>query len=222
MMTRSQLPLWLIMLSLPLAALTGCETAINGGPEAELQRQIDRDLALNSDRPPTAYTLHAMARLMADQKRNEEAVYVWKRLLDQYPDFIPAYSELAELYVREQRMPLAMETLDQGLAIAPGDPVLNNNMGVCLLMRKDYELALGAFDRAAKADPGQARYHANCATAHGLLARYDEALEAFKQYMAEGAAYHNVALLCEANGDIEEARRARAEARERGFYGRSY
>jgi tetratricopeptide (TPR) repeat protein len=209
--------------SMLLAALSGCTPT----PDERTRESLDRAFDEGVNRKPTAETLYAMGKILAAQGREGTYEYTLTRIIDDYPRFLPAYCDLAELRVRQKRIEEALDTVEDGLAEAPTDPVLLNNLGMCRLFRGDHELALDSFRRAAEASPDDARYRANMAAALGLLGRYDESLSLYKQVMPAGDAHHNVAILAETRKDIaraaEEYRRSKeAEKRPDGILQRMF
>jgi Flp pilus assembly protein TadD len=158
------------------------------------------------ERAPTVATLHATARVMASQGRDSQCELVLHKLIDEHPDFLPAYNELAELHMRYGAIESAAVTLEMGLERAPEDGVMLNNLGMCRLLQKHYEEALDCFTRACASNPEDARSRSNMATSLGLLGRHDEALALFYQVLPPAEAHHNVAVLCRSIGDEERAR----------------
>ena len=186
------------------ATLIGCA----GGPSA---RDADRQFQSGGDRAPTAKTLYNAARLMMDQGRDEEAIWTLKRVNRDYPDFAPAYCALAECHMRGNRNSEAVAILNTGLEKAGEDPVLINNLGICAMMKNEYETALQHFTRAAALAPGNVRYRANMAAALGRTGRYDEALTLYKQVLPQVDAHYNVAVLAEGRNDKARAQQEYAE-----------
>lgn len=168
---------------------TGTDWAMN---ESDLKFQ------LQSDNPPTAKTLCAMADILATQGRDSECEYVLKRIIQDNPKFLPAYNSLAELQMRQGRTNAAIQTLRQALNINPDDTVLLNNLGMCWIVRRDYENALEMFTKAAGLMPENTKYRANMAVALGMMGRDDEALSLFKHILPEDEANHNLCVLQEA------------------------
>ena len=150
-----------------------------------------------ANRPPTAKTLYAMADILAAQGKNLECELVMKRTIQEYPKFLPAYNNLAELQMRQGRMNDAIETINNGLRIYPKDPVLLNNLGMCWIVRKDFGNALEMFTAAAGIMPENARYRANMAVTLALMGRYEESLSLFKQVLPEDQANHNLSVIQE-------------------------
>jgi Flp pilus assembly protein TadD len=161
-----------------------------------------------ANRPPTLRTVYVMAKLYVVQGKDVEAENLLKQVIRETPKFVPAYCDLAELQLRRQRVDDAKRTLFTGLKVAPGEPVLSNDLGVCYLRTSEYELALKAFQDACKAKPAEPRYRTNAALATAMLGRYEDALALYKQVLPEADAHYNLGVICES---IEDHTRASQE-----------
>jgi Flp pilus assembly protein TadD len=176
----------LLLLAVPL--LAGCTTMPSSGD----------DWSAAGDRSPDADTLHAMARLYASQGRDADAEIALRHLISTQPDFVPAYEELARLYVRRDQLDGAIVALDLGLKTRPDDAVLLNDLGVCQLLHKDPVSAAEAFTRAAAVAPDDARPRANLALSLALQGRKDEALALWQQVLPPAEAQKNLDLALKA------------------------
>ena len=179
-------------------ALAGCMNVTPPSGKSE-------DFEHSSDRPPSARTLYSMARVMVAQGQDDQAKFVLARVLHVHPDFVPAYCAMAELQMRARHVDEAMETLSDGLKIAPQDAILHNDVGMCRVMKKDYGVALKEFTSATALAPADSRYRGNMAMALGMLGRYEESVELYKQIMPESDAHFNLAVICEARDDTAKA-----------------
>lgn len=148
--------------------------------------------AAGTDRPPTAKTLYAMARILSIQGKDAQAEFLLRRVIQEYPKFIPARNSLAELQMRQRHVTEAAVTISDALEFNPKDPLLLNNLGMCRLVQRNYEDALEMFTRAAGVIPENAKYRANMATALAFMHRDDEALSLYKQILPEDEANHNL------------------------------
>ena len=190
-----------------LAFASGCAESAANRSALGVSGQGKRDLGVRTlqdpqgDRPPTARTLYSMADILATQGKDAECEFVLRRCIGQYSQFTPAYNSLAELQMRQGRVHEAVETLSVALDNSPQDPVLRNNLGMCFLVRKEYDKALEQFTVAAGAVPESEKYRANMATALGLLGRGDESLALLSQILPEAQAKHNAEILCRASGE---------------------
>lgn len=190
----------------------GCSESVSSGPNMDpVPDYSDDKFQKQANRPPTAKTLYAMANIVAAQGRDLECESVLKRIVQEHPKFIPAYNSLAELQMRQGHTDAAIETIRAGLRIDSDDPILLNNLGMCRIVRGDYEDALEMFIEAAGIMPENAKYRANIAVALGLMGRDEEALALFKQVLPEDQASHNVSVLREAKDAKEPVPAAPSE-----------
>jgi len=177
----------------------GCSESVSSAPDINsVLDNSEHEFQKQANRPPTAKTLFAMADILATQGRDSECEFVLKRIIQEYPKFLPAYNNLAELQMRQGRTNQAIGTLQSALRINPGDPVLLNNLGMCRMVLGDYENALDMFTKAAGIMPENARYRANMAVVLGLTGRDEESLSLFKQVLPEEDASQNLNVLREA------------------------
>jgi Flp pilus assembly protein TadD len=185
-------------------------------PETRMSYAADQDADDSwydaTDRPPSPNTLYSMARILADQGRGEEAIYVLERIIRDYPNFMPSYIELAEAQMRLRRTDAAISTLAAGLVHAPRDSVILNDLGMVYLIKGDPVQAMEWFRQAASNTPDNVRYRSNMALSLGLMGRYDESLAAYQQVVPAGDAHYNVAVICDARQDSQRASREYAIA----------
>lgn len=168
---------------------------------------------VNGDKPPTAKSLHAAARICKSQGRDASSEILFNRLLNQFPDYMPAYNELAELYVRNDMIDSAIQTLRTGLAHAPDDTVLLNNLGMCHLLKRQYGSAVDSFTEATAHQPVNARNRANLAVGLALMGRAEEAYALFLQVLPSREAHHNMGVLFQSIGNEDMAQMHFALAR---------
>ena len=147
--------------------------------------------------PPVLSPPHAQQRFELLQ---EKLIPLWRSIevLNQDPDFVRAYEELAHLYVRRDLVDGAVAALEVGLQHQADDPVLLNDLGVCKLLQKDPAAAAQAFIRAAALEPDNARPRANLALALALQGRDDEALALWQQVIRPSEAAQNLELVKQA------------------------
>ena len=190
-----------------LATLAGCVSTPSPGLGTLGRGNDDSTFDAAGDRAPTVGSMHSMARLCISQGRDRDAENVLQNILEQQVDFLPAYEELAQIYLRADMVDSAVAELRAGLVIAPRDAVFLNDLGMCQLLQHDYVSALDNFTQAAGRCPTNARCRANMAVALGMLGRTDEALSLYLQVLPPADAHWNVAVLCDANRNAERALR---------------
>lgn len=167
------------------------DSSIKNNPPVSMEDPFD------PDRPPTPKTLYVMADILMTQGRDAQAEVLLKRIVAEDPQYFPAYNRLAELQIRQRRIPEAIAVLSSGLEVNPDDPVLLNNLGMCWLIRKEYSLALEYFTMAAGLAAENTRYRSNMATSLVLLGRRDEALALYEQILPKEEALENIQILCD-------------------------
>lgn len=216
-MTQYLYPVFLMMLCLCSVSpfLGGCtdpaQSNLNGASRAE---KPESKFESQRDQPPNAKTLYAMADILATQGKDSECELVLRRCIQQYPHFVPAYNNLAELEMRRGRPKEASKVLTLAVNLRPRDPVLLNNLGMSYLAQREYEKALEHFTNAASVAPDNGKYRANMATALGLLGRLSESAALLHDLLPEEEARHNVELLRQAHEKAVESQ-ASAEDRSR-------
>jgi Flp pilus assembly protein TadD len=184
------------VLSLGLAIASGCAEARRPALGRDARYDAVRtDSGSPGDLPPSAKTLYSMAKLLGAQGKDTECEFVLRRCMTQYPQYTPAYNQLAELQMRQGRVHEAIDTLSSALNLRPHDPVLLNNLGMCFLVRKEYDKSLDCFTEAAGCVPESKKYRANMATSLGLMGRYAESLALFQQILPSDQAKQNAEIL---------------------------
>ena len=212
--------LWLaaaLAISLVLLASAGCSQTAPAamGVNSAAAVQADSRFERAAHRPPTAQTLFAEARILEIQGRDNVARVVLYEIIHRYPDFLPVYSDLAELQVRHRQIGLAVDTLNAGLQLAPHDGLLLNDRGMCRLITKRYAAALKDFTLATACQPANTRYRANLALTLGLMGKYKQSLSVYRLILSPADAHYDLGVVCQARHDAAEAAKQFALARTR-------
>lgn len=188
---------------------SGCAKEEKQESFSEAQAKADIEWVQGAKRPPSAETLLAVSRITVTQGKDEEAEFILCRITKEYPDCIEAYVELAELHMRRRQVGQAIKTLEKGLIQCPDNPILINDIGMCLFVRLDYKGAEEWFRQAAGIDPNNTRYRANVALSLGMQGRYEESLAVYKQILDEKDAHFNLSVICDARKDKVRADKER-------------
>ena len=163
-------------------------------------------------RSPQPTTIVLTGRVLNSQGRTEEAEFVLRRVIVEYPDFPAGYSELAELLLKDSRNQEATVLLEQGITEIPSSAMLHNDLGMCYVVSEHFKLAADSFSRARELDRDDAAYTANLAMARALQGNYDDAVALYSEVISVAQAHGNVAVLAEARGDLARAESDRAIA----------
>jgi tetratricopeptide (TPR) repeat protein len=115
-----------------------------GQPDAAMQR-ADAYLALHEKDAPMRFIKGVM---LSDAKRDAEAIALFQKLSQDYPDLAEPYNNLAALYANAGNYTMARTTLEQALRTNPSYATAHENLG-------DVYAALAAqsYARALKLDP---------------------------------------------------------------------
>jgi Flp pilus assembly protein TadD len=166
---------------------------------------LDAQVYMSRSGAATARELYSMARMFMAQGKLAHADAVLTAATNRFPRFLPAYTELAASLVRQNRFGPAAEVLIEGLASAPEDPVMLNDLGMCYMLNEAFVLAAEHFARAAAASPENRRYQSNLALAKGMQGNYEQSLQIYTRVLGPQRAHYNLALICQARGDHERA-----------------
>jgi Flp pilus assembly protein TadD len=188
------------VLSLVLLA-GGCEST----PTYSSPLEQDAAFARGRDEPPSAKTLYRLARVLSVQGRWSESSASLVACIERYPEFMPAYCDLAALHVTHRQYDEAAAILQRATEIVGNDPVVRNNLGMAMLLACRYEEALTAFESAVRVSPRDMRFRANLALVLGLVGRYEESLEVYGQLLNPHEAHYNLAVICQVRGDEARA-----------------
>ena len=163
-------------------------------------------------RDPQSTTIVLMGRVLNAQGRTDEAEFVLRRVIVEYPDFPAGYSELAELLMKDNRNQEATLLLEQGIEVVPANAMLHNDLGMCYVVSEDFQSAADSFARARELNREDAAYTANLAMVRGLQGNYDDSVALYSEVISVAQAHQNVAVLAEARGDLARAESDRAIA----------
>lgn len=149
---------------------------------------------------PSAKTYYAMARMLYAQSKFNEAEFLLLRVIREDPNYVMAYCDLSTIKAKQGRVDDALFYLQKGLKEHPKNPVLNNNAGICLMLKGEYAAALQCFDNALEAHPTNQDYAANRALVLALMDRDSEASAEYHRILSPQQAQHNMSVL----GDFTE------------------
>jgi tetratricopeptide (TPR) repeat protein len=130
------------------------------GQAAAAMQRADRFLAATPGDPQMRFMKGVM---LADAKRDAEAIALFQKLTEDYPDLAEPYNNLAGLYADAGDYAKARATLEQALRTNPGYATAHENLG-------DVYAALAAqsYARALKLDPANVTVPPKLALVRGL------------------------------------------------------
>ena len=133
-----------------------------GQAPAAMQR-ADQFLAIN---PRDAQMRFLKGVMLTDAKRSMEAIALFQKLSDDFPDLAEPYNNLAALYAAQGDYAKARATLEQALRMNPNYATAHENLG-------DVYAALAAlsYARAEKLDPANVTVPTKLALVRDLYKR---------------------------------------------------
>ena len=125
--------------------LTDVQRLYYSGQSSAAMNRADQFLATHPKDPQMRFQKGVM---LTDAKREGEAIVVFQKLSEDYPDLAEPYNNLAALYAASGDYTKARATLEQALRTNPGYATAHENLG-------DVYAAMAAqsYTRALKLDP---------------------------------------------------------------------
>ncbi len=158
--------------------------SLDAAQRARLQKAIDEYIAaqrFNADRPQTHINLGNLYLRVGDA---DEAELAYRQALIIDDAYVPAYVNLADLFRATGREQAALNTLEQGLALAPDNADLHYAHGLALVRSKQLPQAVEALARAVELQADNARYSYVYAIALDASGETDKAIAVLEDYHA--------------------------------------
>lgn len=130
---------------------------------------------------PDGYFNRAILKNFTGQQQEAEQLY--KTCIGRFPDFIPAYTNLIDLYREQGREEDAKKTADKGLLRNPGSAWLHYAMGFWYIRRKEYTSGIRELEAAAKMEPANADMTYGYAIALFSTGRGTEAVQLLEKFL---------------------------------------
>jgi DNA-binding winged helix-turn-helix (wHTH) protein/tetratricopeptide (TPR) repeat protein len=192
---------------------------------AALPRLHDDLLAHLPDRPQDVYDLYFLTKLrmrgMDSFAEAKDVAAAWERLIEEHPNFAPAYPPLTRLYntdfcysglgaTGETERRRAYELAHRAFAIDPTESHLQTVKGWCHLWAAEVPLARVHFDEALQLNPYNQDRLIEVATAFMFMDELDQAADLLERCrhlapFATQVPYHEVGLLHLLRGEFEAA-----------------
>jgi predicted CXXCH cytochrome family protein len=169
----------------------------------------------NADRPEGQTSL---GNVYAQGDNPEAAIAAFRKAIELDPTFVPAYTNLADLYRARGADGEAVATLRAGIARNPRAGTLYHVLGLALIRQKQTADGVKALATAAQLTPANARFAYVYAVALNDSGRVGEAMQvlhaALKREPYDRDVLSGLAFFSARSGDRESARRYVAQLRE--------
>ena len=96
------------------------------GQPAQALEQVDRFLA---DKPKDAQGRFLKGTILAEMGRNAEAIAIFNKLTEDYPDLPEPYNNLAVIYAQQKQYDKAKQSLEQAIRTHPSYATAHENLG---------------------------------------------------------------------------------------------
>jgi tetratricopeptide (TPR) repeat protein len=125
--------------------------------------------------------LNFLGLFLSNQKKNQEAVIVFKKAIKINPAFIDVYNNLALILKEDDSLVEAENLYKKALELFPEHPELNNNYGVLLKQFKKFSDSIKYYKNAIKFKENYFECYNNLGTVYEKLGGYEEAIVCFKK-----------------------------------------
>ena len=96
------------------------------GQQAQALEQVDRFLA---DKPKDAQGRFLKGTILAEMGRNAEAINIFTKLTEDYPELPEPYNNLAVIYAQQKQYDKAKQALEQAIRTHPSYATAHENLG---------------------------------------------------------------------------------------------
>ena len=172
----------------------GCATTDPIYTERDFSTQSTRGEELGNE-TPNVKTLYSMAKMYTSQEKYREGELILRRAIEEYPDFVPSYVEMANICMKKKRVKDARSFLQVAIQKNNYDPLILNNLGICELLLGDIEKAQDFFYRAAQLLPGEKRYVANFALTLGISGDLTESESIYSEFLTPEKVLNNINII---------------------------
>ncbi len=186
----------MMVLALLMIVMWGCG---EGGVTPQQGQKLEKDglkAALLTARDlRVSFDLTREGQQMMNEGKLDEAMDRFEESLKVNPVNSHAYIGIAEVHIRRDRgekkadkekpenkvNPKALEALDKGLELDPGNSFILQHKGTMLMKAENYEEALGAFQKALNEEPDNVRFLYAISMCHDKMGNPDKADGIFEE-----------------------------------------
>ncbi|CAD7972416.1 unnamed protein product [Amoebophrya sp. A25] len=152
----------------------------------------------------------AYGHAFAFQEESDQALTAYRTASRLFPGSHLPWLFLGMEYTRTSNLTLAEQSLHMGRSIAPNDPNLYNELGVCAFEKGEFENAVGFFDKAHRLKEDDDAFLENLGHAYLKCNEHSLALVVFEKALsasdgASATAHCAVAFVRHLSGDLDSA-----------------
>ncbi len=133
--------------------------------QGQLQQALDRADQVIAGKPGDAQARFLKGVILAEMNRHDEAIAVFSRLSEDYPELPEPYNNLAVIYAQTRQYEKAKAALEMAIRTHPGYATAYENLGDVYA-----RLAGQAYDKALQLDASSTAARSKLAMARELIA----------------------------------------------------
>jgi Flp pilus assembly protein TadD len=157
--------------------------------------QYEKSLQLNPGNLRVEYK-KGLALLLGS--KNEDAIKQFQIVLDQNPDYAPAYEGIGRAHFQKKEYNRAEKNFLKAVVLEPRLWKSYTYLGYICDHRKDYKTAVHEYTAALQVNPGNGLIYNNLGISYSLAGNYKKAVAAFNKAIdlnyREGKVYNNLAM----------------------------
>ncbi len=155
---------------------------------------------------------YSIGQAYENKRALRQAEEAYENALRADPHYVPALLGLARVYQQTGRPDAALELYRQLTELAPDNPSVWNDMGLCYKNLGDLVEAEHCLRKAISLDPMRDLYRNNLAYVLACMGYYDQAWHEFRRAVGPALAHYNLAVVAYELGDHVTALKHATEA----------
>lgn len=167
------------------------------GHDAEASKWLSAGVSADSTKPEVVYN-YAVSQIR--EKKYYAAIPSLRKVVEQRPDMVPAWSALAQCLRATKQYAEAVEPYRKVMEFAP-DAKSAYNLGYCAMKARKFDTAVAAYGTALELEPTMVEARYNLSLTYMDAGRYEEAIASFaamkevepdsyRVYYSEGLSYY--------------------------------
>jgi len=168
-----------------------------------MQKQQQIAAAINAS--PETYMRRGM--LLEQQGRVQDAILVYKQIVQYKDDYIPAHQKLGFLFYKLQRVDEAIAHYKVLVRLQPNSFAVHYNLGLALVDRGQLNEAIDSYQQALRLQPATAEIYNNLGVAFFRNGMFEQAIENFRSAIRIKPNY------AQAKNNLERAQNAHLNGR---------
>ncbi len=142
-------------------SLQEIERLMKQGRNAQALEQADKYLA---GKPNDAQARFLKGLILTEMNRSDEAIAVFQKLTEDYPELPEPYNNLAVIYAQQKQYEKAKQALEKAIRTHPAYATAHENLGDLYA-----RMASQAYDKALQIDSSNARAQTKLSMIHNLV-----------------------------------------------------